>query len=44
MRDAGLLTIAGLKSLTELNLAKTKVTEAGVKEFQNALPECKINR
>jgi hypothetical protein len=33
-----------LKQLTTLVLRRTKVTDAGVKELQEALPKCKITR
>ena len=39
---ASLKELAGLKNLTELALENTKVTNAGVKELQKALPKCKI--
>ena len=35
--------MAGLKSLTSLNLNGTKVKDAGVAELQKALPKCKID-
>ena len=44
MTDAGLKELAGLKSLQSLNLHSTKVTDAGLKELQKALPGCIINR
>jgi len=68
MVEAGLLELAALEKLTELNLAgteatdrvlkaitvlkalkslnvrSTKVTDAGVKNFQKVLPNCKIER
>ena len=34
--------LAALKALTTVNLIGTKVTDAGVKELQKALPKCKI--
>jgi len=40
--DAVLKELAALKSLTRLDLILTKVTHAGVKELQKALPQCKI--
>jgi hypothetical protein len=33
-----------LKHLTSLGLAFTNVTDAGVKDLQEALPKCKITR
>jgi hypothetical protein len=33
-----------VKLLTTLNLHGTKVTDAGVKELQEALPKCKVSR
>ena len=44
MTDAGLKELAPLKNLTSLNLSDTKVTDAGVKELQKALPNCKIKK
>jgi len=40
--DAGLKELKDFKQLTTLNLGK--VTDAGVKELQAALPHCKIHR
>jgi hypothetical protein len=45
--DAGLKELASLKSLTRLYLSDFKgrsdrVTKAGVKELQQALPNCRI--
>jgi len=34
--------IKELKNLTSLNLAFSKVTDAGMKEIEAALPKCKI--
>jgi hypothetical protein len=42
--DAGLKELAGLKSLQSLDLSRTKVTDAGLKELQKALPDCEIVR
>ncbi len=36
-------TLKELKSLKELDLGSTQVTDAGVKELQKALPGCRIN-
>lgn len=40
--DAGLEHLKKLKSLMQLNLNETQVTEAGVKALESALPECTI--
>ncbi len=40
--DAALDTLATSKKLTALNVSGTKVTLAGVKAFQDALPNCKV--
>ena len=40
--DAGLVHLKGLANLRELNLDGTKVTDAGVKGLQKALPKLKI--
>jgi len=42
--DEGLIQVARLTQLRHLDLTKTKVTDAGVKKFQQALPNCKIER
>src|SRR5262249_11425215 len=43
MTDTGLKELAGLKSLQTLTLDQTtQVTDAGVRELQKALPNCKI--
>ena len=42
--DAGLKELKDLKQLTWLYLGGSKVTDAGVKELQAALPKCKIHR
>jgi len=34
--------LKGLTGLKNLNLIATKVTDAGVKQLQQALPNCKI--
>ncbi|HEV3438242.1 MAG TPA: hypothetical protein VG122_12835 [Gemmata sp.] len=44
MTDMGLKELAQLKKLAVLDLAVTKVTDAGVAELQKALPQCKIWR
>jgi hypothetical protein len=41
---AGLKELAGLKSLQTLDLAGTKVMDAGVAELRKALPDLKIPR
>jgi hypothetical protein len=40
--DEGLKHLAGLKQLTRVELGSHKVTPAGVKEFQKALPKCEV--
>jgi len=42
--DAGLEHLKGLTTLQELHLSHTKVSDEGVKKFQQALPKCKIQR
>jgi hypothetical protein len=42
--DVGLKELAGLKSLTILDLGGTKVTDVGVAMLKKALPRCKIQR
>jgi hypothetical protein len=42
--DVGLEHLKGLNKLQTLGLAETKVTDAGVKKLQQALPKCKIER
>ena len=42
--DAGLEHLKGLTKLQSLNLLGTKVTNAGVKNLQQALPKCHIDR
>ena len=42
--DAGLKELKDLKQLTTLHLGGARVTDAGVKELQAALPHCKIHR
>ena len=46
VRDAGLIHLAGegLTNLTELNLVGTEVTDAGIAELKQALPDCKISK
>ena len=41
--DLGLLELKSLQQLKYINLRGTKVTAAGVADFQKALPECKID-
>ena len=40
----GLKELVALKKLEILSLHNTKVTEAGIKRLQKALPECEILR
>ena len=40
--DAGLVHLKELTSLETLTLSETQVTDAGVAELQQALPDCKI--
>jgi hypothetical protein len=40
--NAGLKQLVGLKSLRRLELQSEKVTDAGVKKLQQALPKCRI--
>ena len=42
--DAGLVELAGLKSLQTLDLQQTRVTDAGAAELQEALPALTIMR
>jgi hypothetical protein len=42
--DAGLAHLKGLTRLTNLNLAGTGVTDAGVQDLQEALPKVRIIR
>jgi internalin A len=42
--DAGLRHLEGLTSLQKLDLSFTHVTDQGIKDFQKALPHCKIER
>ena len=42
--DAGLVHLKGMTNLRVLDLAYTKVTDAGVKDLQAALPKCRINK
>ena len=41
--DASLKYVAQLRSLTQVNLNATRVTQAGVKELQAALPKTQIH-
>ena len=40
--DAGLVHLKGLTKLESLDLSRTKITDAGIAELQQALPNCKI--
>jgi len=42
--DAGLVHLEGLTKLEGLGLKNTQVSDAGVKKFQQALPNCKVER
>jgi len=41
--DAGLIHLKELKSLTNLELQKTKVTAKGLEALHEALPRCRID-
>ena len=41
--DAGLAHLAGLPALESLYLSDTLVTDAGISELQEALPNCRIS-
>ena len=40
--DAGAKELLALKGLTYLDLTRTQVTDAGMKELRKALPGCSI--
>jgi len=42
--DAGLVHLKGLGNLKALDLSATRVTDDGVKQLQEALPNCAIVR
>ena len=42
--DAGLVHLEGLTNLKRMDLMFTQTTDAGVKQLQQALPNCKIGR
>ena len=42
--DAGLVHLKGLTNLQELDLSRTRTTDAGVAVLQKALPNCKIEK
>jgi hypothetical protein len=42
--DAGLAHLKGLTNLGEVGLEGTQVTDAGVRDLQQALPSLKIHR
>ena len=44
LTDTGLVHLKGLTNLQSLSLISTKVTDAGVKDLQAALPNCKIEK
>ena len=43
MTDAGLEHLQRMKQLIEIYLGGTRVTAAGVKKLQQALPNCRID-
>jgi hypothetical protein len=42
--DAGLVCLKRFTGLKLLNVAKTKVTTAGVDDLENAMPNCTVIR
>ena len=40
--DLGVVHLEGLKNLTHLSLQQSHVTGAGIRNLQQALPECEI--
>ena len=44
MTDAGLVHLEGLAKLETLGLNNTQVSDAAIKKFQQALPNCKVER
>ena len=40
--DLGVKVLKEVKSLTRLNVFETEVTDAGVKELTESLPNCKV--
>ena len=44
LTDVGLVHLEGLTNLKELFFTDTKVTDAGVRRLQDALPKCVIKR
>ena len=40
--DAGMVHLAGLNNLVELNFRYTQITENGVSKLREALPNCEI--
>jgi len=43
LTDAGIATVAALRSLKQLDLYHTLVTEKGYEKLKAALPNCEIN-
>ena len=42
LTDAGLKTLGNYKNLKEVRIRRTKVTAQGVKDFQAAVPDCRV--
>ncbi len=44
MTDAGVTHLKEMKGLIHVDLNKTQLTDAGLKELTEALPNCKVTR